>query len=498
MSKNIKCSIFFLLSMLYVSMLCGQTSVRAIQYHNQAKHDFVSLQWNNVSSKFYYPVEKFTDIEMGLLTSQKRDLFMSQEGDAYRDIYFRSKSFYKDSIKVLQGAASYSNTINNNVNWNTASDYNLFYPYIMADTIGGDSYKEIYAFSGAYAFAYKGNVLGLEARYKASLEHREVDPRPLNTCSDLYFAINSVSKIRNTVLLGFNLSYRQYQQKNSVNVFRPSEQYNFLYLRGFGLSSEYFSSKFSRRNNLYHLKEYSAQLAFMPQDTKGLYFISSYKKTNINFMLDANNKSIASMQKHNFTNEIAYKLINNKVSVSLLSDLLIGKAYEYNYKITGLFFNKNNKYNTSLYSSKLNIMYSPGNINTANYFALFMKYNSYRAEYKKDNALQEIDKFIIGVNTNILFQFKKLSVNCNLGVEYNNSLNKNIKLPLNIDLNTKHMLLSNHLYMSENYVETNMNLRFYYVLKHKREIFTKINLSHKNFINYSDNYIASIALGLSL
>lgn len=85
----------------------------------------------------------------------------------------------------IWGNAYYHNGERKNVQWNESADYELIYPYVMADTIGGDIKSETYFFEGGYAASHGRWTFGGEFSYRALLEYRDVDPRPRNSIADL-------------------------------------------------------------------------------------------------------------------------------------------------------------------------------------------------------------------------------------------------------------------------------------------------------------------------
>ena len=90
-----------------------------------------------------------------------------------------------DSLSAVRGKVRYANGVKRGVLWNSSSDYSTLYPYVMADTVGGDLRKEEYAFSGGYT-ARRGRFhWGVEGAYRALHEYRQADPRPRNIVSDL-------------------------------------------------------------------------------------------------------------------------------------------------------------------------------------------------------------------------------------------------------------------------------------------------------------------------
>ena len=56
---------------------------------------------------------------------------------------------------AVWGSASYTTGKQKSICWNSTSDYELLAPYVMADTLGGDTHRERYTFSGGRADASK-------------------------------------------------------------------------------------------------------------------------------------------------------------------------------------------------------------------------------------------------------------------------------------------------------------------------------------------------------
>ena len=88
----------------------------------------------------------------------------------------------------LWGNARYTTGKETGVVWNETADFELLYPYVMADSIGGDLSLQEYAFTGGYSGRARKFTWGIEGSYRAALEYRNRDPRPKNIVSDLDFA----------------------------------------------------------------------------------------------------------------------------------------------------------------------------------------------------------------------------------------------------------------------------------------------------------------------
>ena len=107
----------------------------------------------------------------------RRERDYSWQGSASTYTHYRSST--------LCGGAAYSNGKRRNMPWCETTDPELLYPYLLADTVGGDLNSEIYTFSGSYADHSDRWAWGASLAYKATLEYRSVDPRPRNVAGCL-------------------------------------------------------------------------------------------------------------------------------------------------------------------------------------------------------------------------------------------------------------------------------------------------------------------------
>ena len=115
-----------------------------------------------------------------------------------------------DSLSAVRGKVRYVNGVKRDVLWNSSSDCSTVYPYVMADTVGGDLRKEEYAFSGGYT-ARRGRFhWGVEGAYRALHEYRQADPRPRNIVSDLSVTGSAGWRPVPGYVLDATLGYRRY------------------------------------------------------------------------------------------------------------------------------------------------------------------------------------------------------------------------------------------------------------------------------------------------
>ena len=195
--------------------------------------------------------------------------FVPQEGKGHLlpsanvDTYLR----LSDRTAVW-GHASYLNGKQHDITWNSTTDYQLLQPYVLADTLGGDTQRERYRFEGGYATHLGRWLLGAEMLFRADHEYRDVDPR--------------MRGIVNELTLRFGAGYESwgyywaaafegniYKQRNSVDFYRelgviPEYQMT-------GLGTEYARFSGDKRSLHYEGGGTRLMLDAEPQGGSGLY-----------------------------------------------------------------------------------------------------------------------------------------------------------------------------------------------------------------------------------
>lgn len=182
--------------------------------------DFVS--GHSAAAAYYRRGYTFTQLEGRLERQDEEEAFEPALGDGSLQGAFRVDSYLRlDSRSVAYGGAEYVNGQKDNVCWNSTSDYGLLYPYVLADSVGGDLRSEQYRFYGGYARQDGRFNYGLLASYRALHEYRQVDPRPRNITGDLQ-ADASAGYCLNRHVAGVAAGIRIYKQEQSVDFYDPS------------------------------------------------------------------------------------------------------------------------------------------------------------------------------------------------------------------------------------------------------------------------------------
>jgi len=100
----------------------------------------------------YSPFATFTQAGFAYDGWKEDQAYLPQNGDGLSQGEFFANSLVRlDSISAVTGNVSYHRGVRRNVLWNETSDFEILYPYVAADSVGGDMQKEQYSFMGAYA-----------------------------------------------------------------------------------------------------------------------------------------------------------------------------------------------------------------------------------------------------------------------------------------------------------------------------------------------------------
>lgn len=143
------------------------------------------------------------------------------EGDGLDAGRFDARSYlHLDDRTTVEAEAAYMRGRKHNVLWNSSSDFMLLWPYITADSVGGDLTAEQYKFGGSYARRGGRFTYGLRASYRALHEFRRVDPRPRNVTSDLNADLSGGYSAEK-YYIGVTAGLRMYRQTNSIAYNNP-------------------------------------------------------------------------------------------------------------------------------------------------------------------------------------------------------------------------------------------------------------------------------------
>lgn len=184
------------------------------------------------------------------------------EWSAGADTYTR----YKQS--VLAGSARYSNGRRHDVQWCETGDYDIVYPYVLADSVGGDMKREQYDFSGLYSCLTGRWMWGGRLAYRATLEYRDVDPRPRNVVGCLDASVGG-AYIAGAYAVGVDADFRRYSQSNDIDFKSEMGVDKIFHLTG--LVSHYVRFAGTGMSAHYRGYRYGVGAALYPVDGQGAF-----------------------------------------------------------------------------------------------------------------------------------------------------------------------------------------------------------------------------------
>ncbi len=242
-----KTAFISILAMLWAFAAQGQTSApgKGLEVRSGIWNDPLSALGSG-SMRGYTPAAglislfpSYSSADVSFDLRSEDSAYLPQEGDGLRQGSFNASSFLRlDGKSSVEGAVSYQRGVKRNVVWNETSDFELLYPYVLADSVGGNLQKEAYIFSGAYSRRGGDWVWSAAGKYRALHEYRTVDPRPRDITSDLEIALSGGRELP-SVLLTATVRYRKYHQQQSVE-FVDQKGANTLLLPFTGLGSDFY------------------------------------------------------------------------------------------------------------------------------------------------------------------------------------------------------------------------------------------------------------------
>lgn len=157
-----------------------------------------------------------------------------EEGDGCEAFSFDADAYIRRDKFVLWGDAAYNNSRLRNVRWNETSDHRLLYPYLTADSVGGDLNCESYSFSGGYAGSVGRFAWGAEFSYVAAIAYRGVDPRPKNVTSHLSLHLGG-AYLCGSYGIGLFLTGEKYKQTNDIDFYSELGSSKVYHLTGMAM-----------------------------------------------------------------------------------------------------------------------------------------------------------------------------------------------------------------------------------------------------------------------
>ncbi|MDE5750055.1 MAG: hypothetical protein K2H87_04720 [Duncaniella sp.] len=220
-------------------------------------------------------------------------------GDADHAWTLGAETYTKHRSSTLWGNASYTNGKTLSVVWNETADAPLLYPYLMADSIGGDLTREVYSFAGGYADHRGRWAWGAEIAYTALLQYRDTDPRPKNVTGRFSLSAGALYRIAGPYYAGLGVSVLKYKQNNDIDFKSEMGVDKVFHLTGLGTHYNRFAG--DGLSTYYDGLRWGADLSLYPSDGRGVFAVCRFSRfTFDNILSDLNKLPLASVWENNF------------------------------------------------------------------------------------------------------------------------------------------------------------------------------------------------------
>jgi len=272
-----------------------------------AGREFILSPYQNPALNFYRQSYSFSTLEAAGEWNNQSRAIQAETGDGWKGLFFSGDSYVCLSEKVhVWGNAYYRNGVRQNVRWNESADHELVYPYVAADTIGGDMNSETYFFRGGYAAVRGRWTFGGEFSFRALQEYRDIDPRPNNKVADLYGKVGASRRIHAAYTAALSVEAHKYKQSGGLTYYDELGVSKTFHLTGLGNSYTRFDG--TRTTVRYQGHRYGAGISLLSIDADGgwsgsfNYLYSFYEK----ILLEANDIPLNEIRENNLQAEVAW------------------------------------------------------------------------------------------------------------------------------------------------------------------------------------------------
>ena len=215
------------------------------------------------------PAEGRVFIETEGHIGRKRGDYLPYEGYAFRSLSLKANGYVQTANTSFFGNAAFTSGKDKGQGWSTARYTDLYWPYIVADSTGGNPEYEKYNLAGTYAFRLGKWDLGVSGTYKGDFAFRQNDPRVENTTTWLTFKGGAAYTLYGH-LLSANAEYLLHRQHIDLKHFRSGQFTKNFTEYGFGMYDYLFSPIFNYIKQRQHIDGYGFNIAFLSRPEAAL------------------------------------------------------------------------------------------------------------------------------------------------------------------------------------------------------------------------------------
>lgn len=292
------------------TMLCATTQAQDSTYITLEQYKLLNSKlrpyYDSPALKKLNTPVTYTDMNISY-AQENADQYMWQKGSGFNSLTINITSFLEKKNNLnLWGEFNYDNNSIKDVNFNETLDYEYLYPYIMADTVGGNLRNEHYTISGGLSKTYNKTTFGLESTFLGKQSIRNRDPRTHNISANFNVTLSISQQINSKYNLGFGVLGERYFQKAKVDFNSELGRPNIVHETGFGNYNSLLAG--TRDNSEYLGYNYGLSLHFVPSDQLGWFAVAKYTGSTIDKRIKDLAQVMNEAYKDNFQVQLSYKL----------------------------------------------------------------------------------------------------------------------------------------------------------------------------------------------
>ncbi|SEO03572.1 hypothetical protein SAMN05216436_12940 [bacterium A37T11] len=417
----------------------------------------------------------------GQYNDQQNDLYIYQLGNGQKSWQILSESYQKPGKdQALWGKAYYANKKLLGINYNESLDYEIIYPYVMADTIGGDLQSETYFFEGGYANRWKTLTYGFSGGFRGVQAYRDHDPRPKNTVSDLYLKM-SVGKMLSPIYeISVDLTGGLYKQRNQLTFVNELGAPYISQEAGFGV----YNNLISGSNNTAYIngQRIRSQLNIVPVTKNGLAMQLAIEDFSFHKQLSSIVDNIADANEKKLYAAIGYLRQSDQ------NHSLIQFVFEHNRRegVEAKFSNSGNSTSITKIAEDLRFLnrgliaclnagYGTLHPHTAWTISANVAYKQNEATYADPNRRIDVSNVSASLEIGGLHHYHKTTVNAVLSIQKNSNLSEQYQWEqVKTGSGVEKMLQSTYTYLSANYWKLEASFGAFHPLTYKLKGFIKL------------------------
>lgn len=430
------------------------------------------------------------------------DLMATGDGLDYG--FFAAESFRRLSPhSTVWGKACYRRGSVRNVKWNSSSDLELIYPYITADSTGGDLTSERYTFGGGYGRQHRKWTWALGADIIASHEYRDVDPRPRNITTELLF--NAGAGLHTgRYLTALSLKVQVYKQRGDVDFYNPLGVKSEYHLSGLGTHFSRFSGVDAGSH--YRGSGYTLDVTFTPHDGgEGWFAAAGYEHRTVEKILIAfNNLPLQRIDPRTLTAHIGHTAVGNRLHWGVGAHLryhyrpgtesIVGEKISNIYAVVGHL----KMYEYSSLSARLDAYIGHRDSRREWNISPWVDYRRQTEDYLYPSQNREVGHLSGGVDGSFSLKRPHMYLRFEAGGGYRAAMNPHLLLPV-ADLHPSLVKMVRHDYqrLQLDAVLLHCHLRADHTLGRRLNLFAEAGYHFRRFADSTLSHAAELQVGIT-